>query len=306
LRFIVSTYRTGLRAPEYADLNSHFIKLFRCIVHHASDHLPCSANYLREIAESFQDCQAVQARAIERVGLRITGVESDFAGMLTRVVGDYKSMAVTLHAEECIVRDGLRMDATHYVSRLNADLGASLGLNSDDIRRGGLDEIANRRLPRLDAAQRAFAGARVRELFDLKALLGGLVAEVGSRDIGSVESALPRSFLDWASGRLSDPHRVLDEETSSRGCIDQTFVLVMLEDVFLGAPRSCLDSEFNGVAIGALFDKCAKEHSLQPASSLLPFSSRACRILRLLLLGTAVATTFSRLSATWSAFIGVL
>merc|ERR1712113_181783 len=134
---------------------------------------------------------------------------ADFAGMLTRMVGDYKSMAVMLYAEECIRRDGLRMDATHYASRLNADLGASLGLNADEIRRGEL----------------------------------GL------------------------SGRLSDPHSVLDEETMSRGCIDRTFALAMLEDVFLGSPSSCLDCEFNGSAIGVLFDVSPKERALWSARS---------------------------------------
>jgi hypothetical protein len=182
------------------------------------------------------DCQAVQGRVIERVGLEIRGVRSDFRGHVTRLIGDYKVMALkTLAFELMPRRDG---NPTHFENRLTADLGEALGLNMDDIRRAELDEHARMRHAPFPQQARIEYAARCRELFDITALLQAITAEVNNFSDASTEDSLPRTFLDWASQRLRLKHVVFDEATAMRVDIDQSFALATLEVLFLGEPAA--------------------------------------------------------------------
>mmetsp|Transcript_41721 Transcript_41721/g.129249 ORF Transcript_41721/g.129249 Transcript_41721/m.129249 type:complete len:374 (-) Transcript_41721:148-1269(-) len=254
LKFLVSAYREGLRAFKGTALDAHLARLLRLVVHRGHEGRPGAARHLADVAEAFMDCQAVQARAIERAGLQLQGLALDFQGLVLRLVGEYKALALRALAAERLARGCARDDSnpTHYENRLTADLGPHLGLNADDVRRAELDEHARTRYQRLHGADAEAAAARCRELFDVEALLSAFVAEVNSFHAGSPPESLPRCFLDWASQHLSQKHAVMDAETCMRVDVDRSFALAVLEALFLGQPAD-MQGLYRGVPLRRLF-----------------------------------------------------
>jgi len=255
LSFIKSAYSEGLRAFRGTPVHGHLLALMRLIVHHAHAGGAGAAGHLTQVAEAFKDCQAVQARVIEQVGLEIRGVVLDFRGLVTKLVGDYKGVALKMLANDRIRRRMASDDGnpTHYENRLAADLGEPLGLNKDDIRRAALDEHAAGRFPRVVGAPAVQAAARARELFDLDALLKVLVAEINSFSADSSANSLPRMFLEWAASRLKEKHVVFDEETCCRVEVGEPLALAVLEDLFLGQPSAPADELYRGHRTHELF-----------------------------------------------------
>jgi len=263
LKFLASAYQNGLRAFEGTTLHRHLKMLMRTIVHYGHERRPGCATYLTEVAEAFMDCQAIQARAIERVGLQVRGVTQDFRGLVTRLVGEYKSLAVRTLAAERLAQ-GLAMDydsnPTHYENRLTADLGPRLGLNADDVRRAHLDAHAESRFKRLEDQEAEAAAARCRQLFDGEALLSAIVAEVNGLCAESAPESVPRQFLCWASAHLSARHALLDEETSTQLDVDRGLALAILEALFLGRPASeALETHHHGVLLRDVFRRPCEE-----------------------------------------------
>lgn len=251
LDFIKRGYAEGLSAYQGSSLREHIVRHLRLVVHHGRRGGPGAAAHLRSIAEAFTDCQAVQARAIERAGLQIRGVAQGFRGLVVRLVGEYKSLAVRMLAAEL----GTDSDAnpTHLENRLTADLGDDLGLNADDIRRARLDEHASERFEPLSMSARESALARCRHLFDGEALVKGLVAELSAFDESSPPESLSRCFLDWAAERMTRQHAVFDEETCSRMDVDDALALAVLEALFLGSTEAPVEQTRRGEPLRWLF-----------------------------------------------------
>jgi len=257
LKFVTKAYQSGLAAFKNTCLHDHLICLLRLIVHHGHATGDAATSHLREVAEAFMDCQAVQARVIERVGLRIHGLAQDFRGLVVGLVGEYKAIAIKMLAAEAIGRLGLREDGdpVHYENRLTQDLGQPLGLNMGDIRRARLDEHAATRFPRLGRKQRQDFTDRCRELFDLAAFLQAFMAEVNGFSEASPPESLPRLFLDWASERFTEKHVVFDEATCTRVDVALPLVKAIIEDLFLGAPDLASDQVYRGRRLSTLFQK---------------------------------------------------
>lgn len=255
LPFIQDAYRDGLAAFRGTGMQNHLTWLFRLIVHYGSADKLGASRYLQDVAEAFMDCQAVQGRVIERVGLEIRGVRDDFKGLVTRLIGDYKSMAIKMLAADRIRKLGLRDDGnpTHYENRLIADLGARVGLNSDDMRRAALDQHAEQRFEAVRGKELCQVVDRFTQLFDFDALLKALIAEVTSFSAESPLDSMPRLFFDWASDTLTEKHVVLDETTCTRVEIDEPFAFAMLESLFLGKPTALPDQTFRGHKLCELF-----------------------------------------------------
>lgn len=240
VRFLLSCYRDGLSAFKGNPLNEHLRRLFRALVHHGADGGADAARFLTEVAEAFTDCQAVQARVVERTGLELLGVSRDFRGWLLQLLGDYKSLAIQMLAVEHVQQYNLREDQipTHYGNRLTADLGQLLGLNRADIRRAELDTLAHERFDELEEGQRLQAAQRARELFDLDAVLQALVAELRSFSSMCAADSLPGTFVEWARTHMVQPHLVFDEESCMHVRVDAVFALALLEVVFAGQTLS--------------------------------------------------------------------
>jgi hypothetical protein len=255
LDFIVSAYQNGFAAFQETPLHMHLLSLLRIVVHYGRDNQPGASGYLKEVAEAFMDCQAVQARVVERVGLLIQGVAADFRGLLVALVSEYKVMAIKMLAAERIQQFGLSEDGNpvHYENRLIADLGSKVGLDVADVRRAKSDEHANGRFHPLSTSDQRSAVVRVRELFDLNALLGALVGEINSFSASSAPGSLPVMFLNWASERLTKRHIVFDEETCVRVDINRSFAMAVLEDIFLGEPCATMAETFRGEQIRDIF-----------------------------------------------------
>merc|ERR1719329_1684917 len=98
IKFLTSCYRDGFRAFRGTDLHEHLLWLLRLVVHHGEAGGLDASRHLQDVAEAFQECQAVQARAVERAGLQIRGVATNFQGMLTRLAGEYKTVALQMLA----------------------------------------------------------------------------------------------------------------------------------------------------------------------------------------------------------------
>jgi len=255
LKFIQSVYRNGLAAFKGTNLDQHLIRLMRLIVQHGADDGPNASSYLREVAEAFMDCQAIQARTIERVGLSILGVVADFRGLVVRLVGEYKIMALKMLAAERISQLRLPEDANpvHYESRLTMELGLQLGLNANDIRRAAFDQHARQRFKNIPENEKAAVAARCRELFDVQALVQAFAAEVNSFSTESPSNSLPRLFLNWASTRLTLKHIVFDEETCTHVDVGELLAMAILEDLFLGQPGATSSEFYRGQRIATLF-----------------------------------------------------
>lgn len=272
LVYLVDCYFNGIKAFRESILNHRLIKLFRLVVHHGRDNGPKSAVHLKEIAEAFQNCQAVQARTVEKVALQILGVTRDFKGAVARLVGEYKAVAVKMLALEHIeMYDILEDDdPIHYEHRLVVDLGNALGLDSADIRRAALDEHARRRHAVLNQQEKEKAVVRARQLFDVEACLKAFLAEVSSPHEHSDQTSLPALFLEWASEHLGEHrHVVLDEETCTTIQIDNDFARAVLEDLFCGGIRARDDELCRGRPLLQIFGdrRAPAVEPTQPAES---------------------------------------
>jgi len=255
LNFIVAAYETGLAAFRNTPLHSHFTRLLRLVVHYGHENRPGASGYLREVAEAFMDCQAVQARTVERVGLQIQGVTVDFRGLVVALLGDYKGLALKMLAAERIMKLHLPEDdnPVHYENRLTADIGPRLGLDAVEIRRAELDEHARSRFRRLPEADRDAAAARCRELFDLDAFLGAFSGEVNSFSADSPSNSLPCQFLNWVSEQLTQKHIVFDEDTCSRVEVDRPLLIAVLEHLFLAGTQASAKEIYRGESVRELF-----------------------------------------------------
>jgi len=251
LEFVKTAYSSGIQAFEGTPVHEHLLWLLRLIVHHGYERKPGASKHLRDVAEAFTDCQAVQARVIERTGLEIRGVSADFCGLVKRLVGEYKTMTIKMLAYE---RIGQRIasDGTHYENRLTQDIGDALGLNQDDIRRAMLDEHAMR-FPRLSREEQLSAAARCRELFDVEALVKALMAEVSSFGLKSSAASLPLQFLNWASERLRQKYIVFTDDSATDIRISEGFALAVIEALFLGQPSAPPEEMYRGVCLLDLF-----------------------------------------------------
>jgi hypothetical protein len=253
LEFIVSAYLNGIQAFAGTELHNHLLWLMRSIVHEAADDKPGASRHLREVAEAFMDCQAVQARVVERVGLELKGIGGDFPGLVKDFLGIYKRIAIKMLAHEHIARHLVSDDGnpTHYENRLAADLGNRIGLNEDDVRRAVLDEHAKVRFSKLQGNSLEEAIGCCRRLFDIEALMNALASELNSFSAASPSGSMSCRFLDWAAENLAQKHIVFDEETCSRVDVDTQFVLAMLEALFAGIHDS--EETYRGLPLRELF-----------------------------------------------------
>jgi hypothetical protein len=254
LDFIVTGYTYGLKAFIGTPLHDHLLWLLRLIVHYAHDRKPGASRYLRDVAEAFRDCQAVQARVIERVGLEIRGISADFKGHVTRLIGNYKNMAIKMLAFERIAQRRASDDGnpTHYENRLTADLGDLLGLNQDEVRQARLDEH-RKRFPALSPDERLSASARCREIFDIEALLKALVGELNSFSADSPSDSISHQFLKWASSSIAQKHVVFDLSTCMVVDVEESIVLAILEVLFVGRSLAPANEMYRGFYINKLF-----------------------------------------------------
>lgn len=260
LDFVVSAYQEGLRAFRDTPLHGHLQSLLRTVVHHGREGCDGAAEGLREVAEAFMDCQAVQARTIERVGLRICGVAPDFKGLVVRLVGSYKTLAISMLAADRLAR-GLARDYdqahTHYENRLTADLGQHLGLDSEAVRLAMLDGHAASRFQPITDADADAAAARCRELFDVVALLQAFVAEANNLSEESHPQSIARLFLDWVAENMAEKHIIFDEATCSRTEISLPLALCIFEALILGAPAAPEHEMHRGKGVCKLFKPCS-------------------------------------------------
>jgi len=202
------------------------------------------------------DCQAVQARVVERIGLEIRGVTTNFRGLVVALAGEYKLMALKMLAAERIAQGKAQDDATptHYENRLTADLGEELGLNAADVRRSELDVHAESRFARLRPQEVQAAAARARKLFDMDAFSQALVSELNSFGADSSLNSLPRLFLDWVSKNMTEKHVVFDEDTCSCVEVDRTLVTAVLEMLFLRRVEGLAGEMYRGTLLSNLFE----------------------------------------------------
>jgi hypothetical protein len=264
LQFLVTAYEDGFRAFQGTALHDHFKSLFRLIVHHGHEEKPCAAQYLTEVAEAFMDCQAVQARVVERVGLELHGITTNFRGLVTALLGEYKTMALKMLAVERIQQGKAYDDATptHYENRLTEDLGEQLGLNAVDVRRAALDVHARSRFARLSSDEAASAATRCRELFDLQAFLQALVSELNSFNEASPPNSLPRLFLGWVSENMKEKHIVFDEECCSSVDVASTLVMAILKMIYLdGLDEDMMDLTYRGMKLRNVFNNSRADSS---------------------------------------------
>merc|ERR1712008_58892 len=230
----MGAYKSGLRAFAGTPLHLHLLWLLRAIVHNGHANEAGASRRLLEVAEAFMDCQAVQARIIERVGLELRGIGCDFSGHVLRLAGNYKNLALKMLAAEHI-RKGLASDdgnPTHYENRLVTDIGDAIGLNKEDIRLASLDMHAQQRFPRLQSKKAAEAADRCRHLFDLEAFIKALTVETNALNADCSTGSLPRQFVEWASVGLRDPHIISDQAGGLTLSVGEP--LILAEEVYCG------------------------------------------------------------------------
>jgi len=251
LQYLVVAYTSGLRAFVGTPLYSHLLWLLRTIVHSGQSKEAGASRRLREVAEAFMDCQAVQARVIERVGLELRGISCDFSGHVLRLAGNYKNLALKMLAAERI-RKGLASDdgnPTHYENRLVADVGNAIGLNKEDVRLASLDMHAQQRFPCLGSAEKTEAVDRCRHLFDLEAFIKALTMEINALNADSCTQSLPRQFVEWASVGLCDPHVIFNEAEGLTLSVGEPLILAIVEKLVLGRCGAPAEEVYCGVRL---------------------------------------------------------
>ncbi|CAE7258090.1 SLC30A9 [Symbiodinium natans] len=255
LNFLATAYSGGLRAFSGTAMENHLKWLMRTIVHYGHDNKPGAARYLKEVAEAFLDCQAVQARVVERTGLEILGVRQDFRGLVKALIGDYKVMAIKMLAMDHLSRHVVSDDGnpTHYENRLTADLGKVLGLNEDDIRRADLDEHARNRFGKLQGNNRDDAAKRCRQLFDVEAMIKTFCNEVNSFNAETCKDSLPGQFMTWADENMTQKHAIFDEDTCSKVEVTEILATAIFEVLFNGKPAAPQGETYRDTPISELF-----------------------------------------------------
>jgi len=255
LNFLANVYYDGFGTFKGTSLDKHLLWRMRSIVHHAHAGKPMSAMYLKEVAEAFMECQAIQARVVERIGLQLRGIQGNFRSLVTRFIGEYKTLAIKMLASYCRSQ-GLCEDRddnpTHYENRLTADLGKMLGLNADDVRRAHLDGHASQRFACLRGVEQTSAAATCRDLFDIEALIKALASEICTFDESCPHESLPRQFLEWSCHNLRNPHVVYDADVVHIN-IDEHFALAVLEALFIGMPQVAEDEMYGSHSLRDLF-----------------------------------------------------
>jgi len=260
LNFLVSTYACGLRDYNRTPLGKHLLNLFRVIVHHGHDspNNASASRHVQDLAIAFQDCQAVQARTIETIGLQVLGITADFRGLLERLIGDYKKMVLTMRTMEKVRLGEAASDRnpTHFENRLIADLGDMLGLDKDVVRLSSLDFHANQRHPPLVMPERELECSRCRQLFEIDSVLQAFVAEVNKFDAESPPESLPALFIKWVDSNMNPKHKhlIFDAETCSKVEVTKPLALAVLEKVFFGSPRVSSEDVLGDVRIAELFE----------------------------------------------------
>lgn len=244
LSFIQQAYRNGLKKFQGTSLNAFYTGLLRLIIHNGYAAQPGCGGHLFEVAEAFKDCQDVQARVIERVGLQIRGVTLDFRGHLVKLVGDQKNWALKMLAFE---QTG-SSNTIHFENHCALELGDRLGLNKADMQRAQHDEEVGRRFTRMREPERLKLACRFRDLLDMEALLKGIAAEINSFSESSPAESMARHFMNWASQSMSQPHLLLDE-TSFGVEVESEIVLVILEIVFLGKTFASESELIRGIKV---------------------------------------------------------
>lgn len=253
LSFITQAYVNGLKKFQGTNLHSFYTGLLRLIVHHGHSGQPGCAGYLFEVAEAFKDCQDVQARVIERVGLQLRGVMLDFRGHLVKLIGDYKNMALKMLAFE----ETGSSNTIHFENHCALELGDTLGLNQADIKRAEHDEEVGRRFTRMREPKRMQLQSRFRDLLDMEALLKGIAAEMNSFSESSPAESMARQFMTWASQSMTQPHLLLDDESFGVDVESET-VLAILEIVFFNTTFAGDSELIRGTKIRDAF-KIAKD-----------------------------------------------
>lgn len=265
LPFMVSTYEHGLSTFVGTPVHQHLLWLYRSVVHYAHERHPGCERYLRQVAEAFLDCQAVQGRVIERIGLEIVGVAPDFRGLMARLIGEYKIIAVKMVAASQGKDDD--KDPAHYENRLTADLGDSLGLNADDIRRARLDNHANERYPTLAPREMLQLKRLCRRMFDLEAVLQAFSSEVNSFGPETPPESLARNFFAWVQENMAEKHIIFDEETFTKIDIEKPLALAIFEIVLLGQLHAAREETYRGVSIHEVFGGTAASDESAPTKA---------------------------------------
>lgn len=227
LDFIVSAYASGLKAYAQTELHDYLTSLLRIIIHRAED--GCARRYLAQLVEAFTNCQAVQARAIERIGLELVGVATGLEGLLVELADSYKGLAVKAFALQDLPK---HTDSVHFENRCIADLGFMLGLRPSDVARARADAHI---LQVSGYSGQAIPAAvwRVKELFDAEAMLTAFVSEVNSFSDKSPQQSLARAFVEWIGAHCRQRHIVFDEDCM-RISINTSFAAAVFDVVFFG------------------------------------------------------------------------
>lgn len=256
LSFVKTAYADGLQAFHGTELHNHFMWLLRLVVHNGYDGAPGAAKHLRDVAEAFQDCQAVQARVIERAGLQIQGLSHDFRGLLAELAGEYKMMALKeLSYKGCVKLGGPdeTKDPAHYENLVLMNVGEEIGFSAADVKRAQLDKHAASRFSKPGKEEQRQWVADFRGLVDVGAMLKGLRSELNSFSETSPPESLPRTFLSWASDAMTQKHVLLDEETYVNVDVEDGLALAILEVVFFGSVACARDEEYRGERLRDLF-----------------------------------------------------
>lgn len=233
LNFIEQAYAAGIQKFQSTELHSHYLNLLRLVVHQAYDGKPGADRCLREIAEAFMDCQDVQARVIEREGLKLQGTTLDFLGHVVKLAGDYKRMAVM----QVAIEETGSMNTIHFENWISLEVGDRLGLDKADIRRARHDAEVDSRFHRMNERERKDFEARIRGCLDVRAMLQAFCAEVNAFSENSPADSFARQFLDWTKDAMADPHGVFDE-TCMHVEVNEEKALDLLEILFLGSTAS--------------------------------------------------------------------
>jgi len=214
---------------------------------------------------------------VERTGLEILGVRQNFQGLVKALVGDYKVMAIKMLAMDHLSR-GIASDdgnPTHYENRLTADLGDTLGLNKDDIRRAGLDEHASNRFSRLRNKSLEDAAERCKQLFDVEAMLKTFCNEVNTFNAETSKDSLPGQFMTWADETMTQKHAIFDEETCCKVEVRESLATAIFEVLFAGKPCAPEGEKYGDVPMAELFKVAEVPAPAEPAPSAEPPKTKA-------------------------------
>lgn len=221
LEFLIKSYDTGL--PAFPAVSAHLAEGVRIIVWAVRNPKEAGLTQARakdlatQLAESYTNCQAVQARVIDALQAEIRGVAShSLSAQVRSLVEDQREMALDrtvchFHPQATITDDGSPHEQLpHLANRYRRHLGKAVGMGGHRLEAARTDRNAQLRLPvpKKQVLKKFWSEFVARDIVRLVA------ADVNQTELDVQRRISLDLLMKWAGKEPTIAHRIFYDEST--------------------------------------------------------------------------------------------